>query len=152
VSLEQAVHVAERRPVPIARLGLAWLRTKAPADEAGCRLLLGLTEAEAEPVRPELVRWARGLLSASPYFQVSWLLEYLDNRHADVRAEGWAWLQEEPRARNDVELWPRLLESPYDDVRLKLVADLEDRLEWSGPGGIERGTLTPELIQFLWAS
>jgi hypothetical protein len=152
VSLEQAVQVAVRRPVPIARLGLAWLRSTTPANEAECRLLLGLTEAEAEPVRPELVRWARGLLSASPFFQVSWLLEYLDSRHADVRAEGWAWLQEEPRARNDVEPWPRLLESPYDDVRLKLVADLEKRLKQFGPPGIERGVLTPELIQFLWAS
>ena len=39
-----------------------------------------------------------------------------------------AWLQDEARARDDVTLWRRLLESPYDDVRLWLVADLENRV------------------------
>ena len=125
VSFADVVRLASSRPVPVARLGMRWLQSKSPQSEEDCRALLGLAEAQAEPVRGEIVRWARRLLSAAPYFRPEWVLEFLDSRHEDVRTEGWAWLQEEPRARDQVELWRRLLESPYDDVRLKLVTDLE---------------------------
>ena len=80
------------------------------------------------------------------------MLEYLDSRHADVRAEGWSWFQEEPRARDDVEVWRRLLESPYDDVRLKLVADLEHRLASRDDDWLETGRLDAELMKLMWAS
>jgi hypothetical protein len=152
VTFEQAVWLARRRPLPIARLGFSLLQNKAPASPADCRALLGLVEAEAEPLRAEMVRWARGLLSASPYFEPDWVLEYLDSRHAEVRAEGWAWFRDEPRARDNVALWQRLLESPYDDVRLLLVADLEDRVARHDRASAETARLNPELVRFLWAS
>ena len=152
VTFDQAVRLAASRPLPVARLGFIWLKTKSVAGEAECRALLGLAEAEAEPLRADMVRWARGLLSGSPHFQTDWVLEYLDSRHADVRAEGWAWLQEEARAREDVTLWRRLLESPYDDVRLGLVADLESRVARRDRVPTEREGLDPELVRYLWAS
>jgi hypothetical protein len=152
LTLEQAVWLARRRPLPIARLGLTWLRGKTPQSEADCRTLLGLVEAEAEMLRAEMVRWARGVLGKSPHFQPDWVVAYLDSRHAEVRAEGWLWLRDEPRARDNVDLWRRLLESPYDDVRLLLVADLEDRILRHDPSLAERTKLEPELVRFLWAS
>jgi hypothetical protein len=151
-TLADVVRLASSRPVPVARLGVSWLRAKSPQTEEECRALLGLTEAQAESVRGEIVHWARRLLTASPYFRPEWVLEYLDCRHADVRTEGWTWLQEEPRARDHVELWRRLLESPYDDVRLKLVADLEQRVAKNSQALTERVALDPELVRFLWAS
>jgi hypothetical protein len=152
VPFAEAVRLASSRPVPVARLGVSWLRAKSPQSEEDCRSLLGLAEAQAEPIRPEIVRWARQLLSGSAYFRPEWVLEFLDSRHEDVRVEGWAWLQEEPRARDDVELWRRLLESPYDDVRLKLVADLELRVGKTGQALTERVALNPVLVRFLWAA
>jgi hypothetical protein len=152
LTLEQAVWLARKRPLPIARLGFTLLRTKTPASAADHRALLGLAEAEAEPLRAELVRWARGVLSASASFQPEWVLEYLDSRHAEVRAEGWRWFREEPRARDNVELWRRLLESPYDDVRLLLVADLEDRVARHEGALTDQARLDPELVRFLWGS
>jgi hypothetical protein len=58
----------------------------------------------------------------------------------------------EPRARDQVELWRRLLESPYDDVRLKLVTDLEQRVARNGRALTERIALDPGLVRFLWAA
>jgi hypothetical protein len=152
VTLTQAVQLAASRPVPVARLGLHFLQGKTPRNEAECRTLLGLAEAQAEPVRAEIVRWVRGVLSQSQQFQVAWVLDYLDSRHRDVRVEGWAWFQGEPRARDDVELWQRLLESPYDDVRLNLIDDLQGRLAQRGPAWSERVALNPELVRYLWAA
>jgi hypothetical protein len=152
VPFDTAVRLASSRPVPVARLGAAWLLSRSPQNEGECRALLGLAEAQAAPVRPQIVHTARLLLSTSPYFRPEWVLEYLDSRHEDVRAEGWAWLQEEPRARDDVELWRRLLESPHDDVRLKLVADLEQRVAGTGAALARHAALDPALLRCLWAA
>jgi hypothetical protein len=152
VTLEQAVRLAASRPVPVARLGLAWLRGKQPTNAEQCRAVLALGEAQAQPVRPELVRWARTVLSAAADFQPAWVLEFLDSRHADVRAEGWAWFIDEPRARDDVGLWQRLLESPYDDVRLRLIAALEAQVRRGQGIAIDQARLEPDLVRYLWAS
>jgi hypothetical protein len=151
VSLEQAVRLACGRPLPLARLGFTWLASRRPASAADCQTLLGLAGAAAEALRPEMVRWARGVLKDSPHFQPQWLLDFLDSRNTDVRAEGWQWLEERPEAREDVALWQRLLESPYDDVRLRLAASLEDRVRGRTPT-IDRDCLNSELLRFLWAS
>lgn len=151
IGLEDAVRLACSRPLPLAQLGFSWLQTKHPQSAADCQASLRLAGAEAEPLRPEMLRWARGVLSASPHFQAEWLLDFLDSRHADVRAEGWNWLEAEPRAREKVALWQRLLESPYDDVRLRLTAALEDRVRGRKPA-MDRDKMDTELLRFLWAS
>lgn len=149
VPADLVVRLACGRPLPLARLGFRWLQARPPATEAECQALLGLLEAESEPLRPELVAWLRGVLGASPHFREAWVLDYLDSRHDDVRAEGWRWLQAEPRARDHVDVWRKLLESPYDDVRLPMVAELEKRVAGSA-ADVEK--LDPELLRFLWAS
>jgi hypothetical protein len=151
VSLEQAVLLACSRPLPLARLGFNWLKSHRPGNAADCQTLLGLAGAQAEPLRPEMIRWARRVLNDSPHFQSQWLLEFLDSRHADVRAEGWHWLEERAEAREDVALWQRLLESPYDDVRLRLTAGLEERVR-GRPLAVDGGRLNADLVRFLWAS
>ena len=54
------------------------------------------------------------------------------------------------RASDDVDIWRKLLESPYDDVRLEIVADLEKRV--AGVTSFNAEKLDPELLRFLWAS
>lgn len=152
LGFDQAVKLASSRVLPVARLGLKFLRAHTPRTEAECRAVLGLAEAEAVPVRPELVKWARGVLDQSPHFTYAWVLEFLDSRHADVRAEGWAWFRESPRTRDEVEMWKRLLESPYDDVRLKLLTVLEQVVAGQRETWLEAGKLDAELIRLLWAT
>ena len=151
VTLEQAVRLAGLRPLPVARLGFSWLKEKAVESGDDLRAVLALVEAECEPLRPEILRWLRGVLTASPDLDPSMVLEFLDSRHADVRAEGWSWFRSEPRARDDVDTWRKLLESPHDDVRLALVAELESRSGGDDPAKIGR-ELDPEVLRQLWAS
>jgi hypothetical protein len=148
VSFADAVRLAMQRPVPLARLGRAFLVGKKPANTAEVQAVFGLCEAEAEPLRADLVRWACGVLSERHDFRPLWVLEFLDSRHEDVREIGWEWLQTEPRARDDVQVWQRLLESPYDNLRMRLVVMLE---EWAK----ERDALakfSAEHVRFLWAT
>ncbi len=152
VPLDVALRLARSRPVPAARLGLTWLRAKTLTTEAEYKSLLALVEAECDPLRLELVRWARSVLAGSPNFTADWVVEYLDSRHPEVRTEGWEWLRDEARARDDVAVWRKLLESPYDDVRLLLVADLEDRVKQRNGKPTSDARLDDELIRFLWAS
>jgi hypothetical protein len=151
VTLEQNVRLACRRSLPVARLGFDWLQRRV-LDENDGPLLLRLAEAEAESLRPELVRWARTVVSRAAAFSAQWVLEYLDSRHADVRAEGWAWLAEDPRVHNDVQIWQRLFESPYDDVRLKLIAYLENRFARRTPALPRQVPLDSEHLRLLWAT
>ncbi len=150
VTFEQAARLAASRPLSSAQLGFAWLKAKAPADEAECRVLLRLAEAQCDSLRGDMVRWARNLLGASPHFRPACVLDYLDSRYAEVREEGWAWLEGDARVRDDVEVWRKSLESPYDDVRLRLVAELEKRTGESRR--VESGRLDDELLRFVWAS
>jgi hypothetical protein len=152
VTYSQTVRFAASRPLPLARLGFAWLQAKTPPTGEDYRLLLSLVEAECESLRPQIVRWARGVLSDSPEFQPEWALEYLDSRHSDVRREGWAWFVDDRRLRDNVTLWQRLLETPYDDLRLDLVDQLEARVAGTNESKIERMTLDEGQLRVLWAS
>lgn len=151
LDLEQTVQLACSRPLPVARLGLLWLRAKKPATAEDCRLLLSLAEAEAAPLRPELIRWARSVLAASPHFEAAWVLELLDSRHEDVRREAWTWFLEDERTSREPMLWQRLLESPYDDIRLRLAVLLEEQAS-RGETAVDRSQLDAELTRFLWAT
>ena len=150
VTLGQAARLAGLRPLPVARLGFSWLQAMTPLDPEDFRTVLALVEADCEPLRPEILRWLRTTLGASPELEPSMVLEFLDSRHADVRLEGWAWFRSEPRARDDVETWRKLLESPHDDIRLALVAELESRSGGDGPSRLGR-TLDPQALRQLWA-
>jgi hypothetical protein len=151
LTLEQLVDIACKRAVPSARLGASWLQQRSPT-QADWPVLMRLLEARADAVRPELVRWLRRGLAHAATFQPSWVLEHLDSRHEDVRGEGWAWLLEDRRAYDDVQLWQRLFESPYDDVRLKLIAYLENRFARRKPAVPAKVPLDPELVRLLWAT
>jgi hypothetical protein len=69
------------------------------------------------------------------------VLEFLDSKHSDVRAAGWEWLIASP-LRDEPTVWHRLIESPYDDVRGPLVADLTRRAAGADP----------DTVRLLWAT
>lgn len=151
LTMEAAVRLACHPSLPAARLGMRWLQKMPLVTAEDHELLLGLVEARAEAVRRELVLWTRARLSALEGFQVEWVRGFLDSRYEDVRATGWSWLEEEPRAANNVGLWQQLMESPYDDVRLRLIGHLEKVFgeKESRPRG---AALDSNLLQWLWAS
>lgn len=150
VTVRQAVDLAKVKSAVVAKLGFGLLQKKKPATEEDCRALLELAEAEAQHLRPEMVRWAAGVLATSSHFKSDWVVELLDSRHEEVRAEGWAWLEKEPRAMEDPHVWQQLLESPYDTIRIRIVEHLQKRT--AGPAPLPTAGMDDELVRYLWAA
>jgi hypothetical protein len=148
VTFAYAVKLAMQRPVPLARLGFTFLQGKKPQTPDEVAAVFGLRNAEADPLRVELVRWACQVLGERPEFDPLWVLEFLDSRFEEVREIGWGWLQSDARARDAIQVWQRLLESPYDNIRLRLVAMLEDVAK--EPEGAAK--YPPDRVRFLWAT
>ncbi len=125
VPLAEIIRLSCMPPVPMARLGTEWLREKPVIGSSDCQEVLKVAGAECKAMRPTLVKLAMKKIDASGRSTVADSLEFLDSRYADVRTIGWDWVLGAETRRLDPELWQKLLESPYDDVRLKLVDILE---------------------------
>lgn len=121
LSVEQLVGFACGPLGPVAKLGLAWLkpRTLTPAQA------LELARVKVAGVAHEAVAWARQQLSTRPDFDPEWILAFLDSPLREVREAAWTWFAEEERARRRVDLWAKLVETPYDDIRHAIVGHLE---------------------------
>lgn len=148
LSLFEAVRFAKMRATPVAKLGQQWLRGKVPTSGAQIEAVLSLRDAQAQPLRPELCRWAAKTLSEVSSFKPDWVMEFLDSRHEDVRIVGLEWLGAEPRANDAPSVWQRMLESPYDNIRLPMV----DRLEVIRAADADDDIYRPELVRLLWAT
>lgn len=135
-----ALRLAMYPSKPVAALGFAILTQKRFA-EADVPLLLPLVQAESAAVRPDLVRWLHETLAGFGPAKPEHLMEFLDSKHADVRAVGWDWLLESPH-RDDPAIWHKLFESPYEDIRSRLVQRLDPHLE----------SANPDAVRWLWAT
>jgi hypothetical protein len=140
LALGQNVRLAQHRSLPVARLGFTLLQGRPALDEADVPELLPLVQAECETLRADIVAWLRQQLMQMGPPRAEWLLEFLDSKYADVRAAGWAWLRETP-LQEEPAIWQKLLESPYDDVKGPLIAELGKRSIGA----------SPDAVRMLWA-
>ncbi len=134
VTLDQAVDLACASPVPVARLGLEFLRGRTMRTAADRITLARLASAE-------LAGFALSILGAPEQYDVDLVSRFFDSLLVSIRAGAWAWLTEASAGWNDAGLWTRLLETPYDDVRLRLVAELQRRSKLPGVGVTGLATL-----------
>jgi hypothetical protein len=151
VELTEAVTLSAGRALPLARLGLNWLKLKRIDSDEQRRALLSLLEAECLPLRSEILAFLRAALGSAASFHSDWLLALLDCRHDDARAQGLDWFRAESAAHADVTLWQKLLESPYDDVRFVVVSELDDRVRRTKPLELAE-KLDSERLRLLWAT
>ncbi|HEX7896383.1 MAG TPA: hypothetical protein VF950_01290 [Planctomycetota bacterium] len=106
---------------PVARLAVGWLKGRTLSTDDALRLAgvrAGVAAAEA-------VRLAREALAPRPDFDPEWILAFLDARLRETRDAAWAWFSDEKKARHRLDLWSKIVETPYDDVRLAIVGHLE---------------------------
>jgi hypothetical protein len=148
LTLEQCVALACARVTPVARLGLTWLQARKADAERDIPTLAGLARAQCEAVGADIAAFALSILGTAQNYRADTVVNFFDSLNPEVRRGAWEWLTPQSPGFADPELWSRLFETPYDDVRLRLVDELRKRAE---------GTATPPAIRKqdfapLWSS
>lgn len=124
LGLAQCIDLACGKTAPVARLGLAWARTKPIATADDVRAIARLARAGVAAVRDEGAAWALGVIAAHPAARPDDMRDLCDAPHADARARALAVVAENERFAAEPALWLALAESPYPDVRVVVVRHL----------------------------
>ncbi len=137
LNLEQCVSLTCARATPVARLGFSLLRNRSVASPQD-RVTIGrLANLQCDAVGAEVAEYALAILGSPSSYHVDEVSPFFDSLNAQVREGAWAWLTPTSAGYGDAALWSRLLESPYDDVRIRLVQELNKR---------SRGTKVPTAL------
>jgi hypothetical protein len=86
-----------------------------------------LADARCDAVASEAAEYALSKLGAAEVYEIELVLPFFDSLNAEVRRGAWNWLTPTSAGYSDPQLWAKLLETPYDDVRLRLVDQLSQR-------------------------
>lgn len=127
LDLAQCVTLACQRATPVARLGLAWLKERNISTDQDRAALARLADARCDAVASEAAEYALSKLGAAEVYETELVLPFFDSLNAEVRRGAWNWLTPTSPGYSDPQLWAKLLETPYDDVRLRLVDQLSQR-------------------------
>ena len=84
-----------------------------------------------------------GLLAATGNYSVERISLFFDSLLAEIRQGAWSAMTGGLPAWDDAALWSRLIETPYDDVRLRFVSVLQERTK--APG------LNSDQLSTVWA-
>lgn len=143
LTVADCVTLAQSPAAPVAELGWRWLRERRGVEVGA---VLGLGDATIPAVRESAVGWLLERIRA-PEGKPEQLRDLIDARHADVRGRALDAMAAEPRFRDAEALWTALPESPYDDVRARLLAHLEERRA-ALPAGSLRHVWITALLSF----
>src|SRR6185295_7609295 len=114
---------------PVARLGLSWLRDRSIQGDQEMVALSGLARAQCEAVGSEIAAYALSILGTPQNYRTDTVINFFDSLNPAVRRGAWDWLTPQSAGYSDTELWGRLFETPYDDVRIRLVDELRKRTD-----------------------
>ena len=131
LDVAQCVALATAEPVPVARLGLSFLKAKTVRKNQLDALAL-LSRTRCAGLGQDVAAYALGVLGSKENYDADVVVRFFDSLTATVRQGAWAWLTPESAGYNDPALWSRLIETPYDDLRMALVTALRQRVSLPG--------------------
>ncbi|HUE72440.1 MAG TPA: hypothetical protein VMP01_16265 [Pirellulaceae bacterium] len=132
LTLAQCVELACARAAPVARLGFEFVRQSDILSSADRQAIAGLAKARCEATGRELALWALPIVGARENYDRDAVCGFFDSLLAQMRTGAWIWLATSATAQQDAALFSRLVETPYDDLRLKLVDELARKAELPG--------------------
>ncbi len=127
IDLNQSLELAISEAAPVARLGANLLagRKLETADER--RALAKLGQARCSALGAELGKWALSVAGAAERYDREVVTALFDSLLETLRQATCAWFEYSSVAQDDPVLWSRLMETPFDDVRLRIVEQLQHR-------------------------
>jgi hypothetical protein len=128
LSLAHCVELACAKATPVARLGFTFLKSFPNRTAEDRAAIAGLAAAQSSAMGKEIAQWALGIVGTREHYDVSVASAFFDSLVQEVRAGAWEWLQNENSpGHHDAALFARLLETPFDDIRLRLIDALRER-------------------------
>jgi hypothetical protein len=144
LTLFDAVNLTIAEPTPVARMGLDFVKARTIASPTDRQGISNLARAECAGMGKAITTWALGILGKPEFYNIEQVIRFFDGLLREVRDAAWEWLTEASAGWNDPVLWARLLETPYEDIRLRLVETLARRSKLPGASASD---LAP-----LWSS
>ncbi|HEX5245394.1 MAG TPA: hypothetical protein VFW23_19185, partial [Tepidisphaeraceae bacterium] len=132
LDLPQTVAMAKAKSAPVAKLGLAFLRRRSFAAPGDRLMLSDLALGQCEAVAPVLTAFALSILGTKESYDVTLVSRFFDALLVPTRLAAWEWLAPQSPGYGDPQLWVRLIETPYEDIRLRLVRILQTRATLPG--------------------
>ena len=124
----QLLLLANAEPVPVAALGLKMLQERHQQRRLSSMEIVELSRAQCAATAGELTTWALDQLNSAEHYSVESVVEFFDSLIEPMREAAMSWLEDTlSRGHEDSVLWSRLIETPFDDVRLRLVDCLQRR-------------------------
>lgn len=128
----QLIQLASAQPVPVAEFGFDFLKARHSERPLTNGELTSLSRVRCEAMAGEITTWALSIFNSELY-QTNDVVEFFDALSESMRDASMAWLeQSSSRGHNDAALWARLIETPFDDVRLRVVECLHRRTNLPG--------------------
>lgn len=146
LSLAECVELACAAPVPVSKLGVTWLKSRTLSTPDDRSLLTKCGQTQCAATAAELAAWALSHFTSPANYNREVLTSLLDCQHKEARAVAMEWLTApDSPAAGDSATWARLVETPYDDIRLPLLAALERKTagETSGQAGVSVDAIAP---------
>jgi hypothetical protein len=141
LDLPQCIELACMRAAPVARLGQRYLRERTITSPSDRESLCAMANAKCAAVAGELATWALGILGSKENYACDQVIRFFDSNLRETRVAAWAWLEAGSPALSDAALWSRLAETPYEDVRLRLVDFLQKQTAVPGAGADQLETI-----------
>ncbi len=156
LDLAQCLELACSKPAPVARLGLQFLKQRTINSAEERNALAKLADAKCPIMGKDIGTWALGILGAKEFYQADQVVRFFDSLLEEVRLAAWEWLvgakavggngaeksaDQKSAGYDDPVLWSRLIETPFDDLRLRLVDHLETRAKLPGSAAGQLNTL-----------
>lgn len=123
LTTDQCIDLACAAPSLVAWMGLDFLRMRHVAEGELARL----AQAKCAALAAEIAAFALSHLGNRETYDREAVIEFFDSTMAATRQGACFWLAPSSPGYDDPILWCRLLESPYDDVRMRVVDELGKR-------------------------
>ncbi len=143
LELADCITLAKAQPTPVARMGLAFLKQRTINSAVDREAIAAVADAKCAATGRELSLWALTILGTKGAYELEQVIRFFDSLLLEVRDGAWAWLISEANPKvesqgyRDAKLWARLIETPFDDLRMKLIDLLEQRVTQAKIAGKE---------------
>jgi hypothetical protein len=144
LSLDQMLDLANAAPSPVSAMGLSFLKGRSFDDPDDRMKLATLAEAKCAAMGDEIAGFALPFYESPEQYTRENVSDFFDSLLPEIRNRAWDWMQKTDTAYWDPMLWHRLMETPFPDLRHRIIEGLEQH-----PGG---APAAPEDLTPLWIS